>query len=655
MRLLLFPALIALLFCGFVALDINGSSVGALSAKGKPDPALIAGQPRVIRSDEFAISTPMAVGATRNGFPSEEWIGLTPTQLPATAYGGPAGDWTDTFKPFNWGYYLIGPSNGMTFHWWFGILISLIGVFALTRLLVRSDWLSAVAALVATFTPYCAWWSVTPALNLGFAALAGACAIKAGRATSWPKVLGWTVACTYFLLGLVLILYPPWIVSLGWVVAALVIGQYLDWRVPWRRVLAILAMVGGICGVVLVPWYFQNSAAFAAIANTYYPGGRQSGSGEMQWSMLLDAPASFWFAAPGIAIEAPNNLSEFASSWLPIPIAVVAVLCGLYFVRHRWAGAVVGGKTVEQQGRLTRSATPEPAAGKWSLIAVGAAGLLILAWAVLPVPHFIGDITLLSMAPGYRTQLALGFAAILLMIICAGLARGARMPGWLTITWCVAAVGTVASTFWAVRALPPNSSQISSVGLIATAACMTAGFALLAVGRWPRTVGALLAAYCFASWALVNPLYHGLGPLSTDPLVVATQEALRTEPDAVMANFGGSTRDALLQSTGVQPRSFTTFYPDPKLMSVIAPGPGQELLWNNYVNYLWVDDPDAHPAYLKNIQTTLDEFHIDPCSSEAKVLRITWFIADHPLRYSCLKQVDTIKRGTETVYRYRVR
>lgn len=659
-----FPVFVALVFTVLVALDLNGSSIGNFSINPEQDPSLVAGQPRMIRTDEWAIGTPMAIGVARQGFPTQPWIGLTPTKLDVTAYRGPTGGWTEAFHPYNWGYYAFGASRGMAFNWWFGMLASLVGIFALVRLIIGSNWIAGALAAVATFCPYVAWWSCSPALFAGLAAGAGACAIAAGRATTKWRIFGFSLLAGYLLVALVLTLYPPWIVSLVWVVIAMVVGQYIDWRLPWRRLLGIAATAGGLTVAALVPWYLQNRDALALIAGTYYPGQRVSTPGGATWQFLMDAPVNFWMTAENVSLRKSTNLSEIASAWLPLPILAVAAVAAIVLSwqrrsRHSDAQVLAQADTVpELAPRAVSSTVAQPLFGRATVLLTAAVTLFLVLWAVVPLPAIIGKLTLLSSVEGGRMPLALGLGAVLLtaMAAAATATRGRRLPIWLIVTWGVAGIATIGLTLWAAKLIPWRSGSASLLLIAASAAAVAVGFILIATGWFGRTAAVGLVLYCFVSWALVNPLYQGLGPLTSDPLVVATRETLRAEPNAVFANFGYSLTGGLLQASGAQPRSVTTFYPDPTVMNVVAPG--DEKLWNNYVNYVWISDPYVDQAYLTQTKSspTVKELHINPCGSQLRYLGITWIYSDWRMREPCLEPVDIIRRAEhQRVYRYRLK
>jgi len=108
-----------------------------------------------------------------------------------------------------------------------------------------------------------------------------------------------------------------------------------------------------------------------------------------------------------------------------------------------------------------------------------------------------------------------------------------------------------------------------------------------------------------------------------------------------------------VQGSGVVTLSGLTVYPDAAVWLTLAPT--QEEEWNNYGKYTWVADASANPAVIVSSGSTSRVLRIDPCAPQTLALHLDWVVADTDLAsFSCLRPVDTIKRGKTLLYRYRV-
>lgn len=643
----LFPVAVLALFAGLVVAGLSGSSIAVLRATtaGAPvaDPDVLFGTPRPIRADELLITTPLAVSAARQDFPSRPYVGLTRVEQEAFPHGAPTYSWFEVFKPQNWGYLFLGAERGLAVHWWVPFLAALVGVFWLLRALGVGAGLAAPLAVVATMTPYNAWWSSpAPSLLLGYGALAGAAMIAALRSERLLTPLAWGLLGGAATTALFLTLYPPWLVSLDLVIAALVVGYAVDARAGWRRLLLAGAGWAAVVLPVILAWSLTYRDAVSATANTIYPGQRLSVPGEAPFAWLLSAPFNPLLAGDVGATLDPQksgipftNLSEVSASWLPLPVLVSAVL----LVVVRWSSI-----------RSGADGTRRP--GPWTLLALTLVMSVLLAWAVLPLPEWTGTL-FLERVKGIRVPLALGFAAVLVVAIAATRQPPARTRLWDAVPWVATVAATVALSMWASSHLPWDESLVSTKIVLACSAAVAAGFGLVAAGWFPRTAALLLAVFAAWSWSLVNPLYRGLGPLDDDPVVRALRPLAEAGTGDVAMVFGDPKLVALVRASGLQSLGGTTPYPDADLMRRLTPG--QPTLWNNYATYRWVADPAADRVTIRQVFGSSMELRVDPCSPEITALGASWAVSDRPIEVPCLVPRQEITAGNLTRYVYTVR
>jgi len=643
-----FPIVVTVLFVLLVGADVNGSSIGILHAGSRHDPALIAGTPRGIRADEYAITTPLAVSDVRQGFPAKPLVGMTETEQTAIPHGAPTKQWSEVFKPHDWGYLFLGAARGLAVHWWLPYLLALLGVYWLLLSLGFDALTSAALSTATTMTPYNAWWTApSSVMVVGYATVAAAACCRAISATTPRGRLAYGAAAGAATTALVLTLYPPWVLSVGLVAAAAVVGYAFDARPRLRAlVLPVAAFL-----VVLIPsvtgWYLQNRAAIKVITATYYPGHRLSKAGEASFAYLLDAPLNPLFSGSAggslrtTGVRAATNLSETSAGWLPLPLLLAGIVALVVIVVHRRPAADDAAAAEQTSGVV---------AGRWTATAVAVVLAVLAAWAILPLPDWTGSV-LLDRVKGTRVPEALALATVLLLAIV-----GSRRPGrsnrLVAAGWAAAAIATVALTVWSARQIPWNQAKAPLFTVVVLALLVAVPFALIGSGWFPRVGAVVLAVFAFWSWALVNPLYHGLGPLSTDTLT----RAMRTLPGVHSGDrvevFGKSRTVALVRAAGLQVASGVTFYPNVPIMESLAPD--QPHYWNNYIVYTWVPDPGA-AVPIHQIHGTSMELHVSPCDPRILSLGIKWAVADRPLQGDCLSPVDVVHTRARDYYRYRVR
>ena len=647
----IFPIVVLLLFVVLVALDLSGSSISLLVPAGQRD-GLLAGQPRVVRSDELVVRTPIAISSVEQEFPASPWIGLAQTDQAATAHGGPTREWSTIFKPQDWGYLVLGSSHGLSFSWWWSFAVCLWGCYALFGVIMRTPSLAALLAVVATFTPYSAWWTAPPpSLILGYAAGIGAVLIVAWSAVRRRSAFAAVLVASAISVAFALALYPPWQVSIALVVALTCLGVALDRRLAWTRIAWTAAATVSLAGAALVAWYADHAAAIAAIVGTYYPGGRVSQAGGADLASMLDAPLNFWMARrPGSTLgSAPGsnaNLSEAASTWLSLPVLLLVIAgCVVVVAAHLRAR-----RARAQHG--ARDAAAVPYGPPWTLAMVSVAAILLLAWAFLPLPSVVGSVTLLNRVPPVRVWLALGLAALLQAAAASMIQRRPAWPAW---SLAAAAALTGATALWASVNLPWDTSRVPAAFVAVSGTLLGIGFALLTTSRWARYGAALLCVLAVTSWSLVNPVQRGLGGVATDPLVSELRALAGARDNPRVEVFGNFYTVAKVRIAGLQSLSGVTFYPDSALMALLAPT--QEALWNNYAKYLWEPAAPGSPAVISQDQGSRMKLEIDPCDPVLlSYAHPGWAVSAQPLDgASCLDEVSVVQMDGEQEYRiYRV-
>lgn len=648
--------LVVLAAAGVLTLKgLNGSSVGALyDAPGVflRQPALVHGVAQRVRSDEFALWTPNLVSNVRQRFPLERQQGLTTAVQPATNVSPLARDWSELFKPYDWALLAGFPlQNAFSARWWGMLLVGLLGVYALLLVLTRRVAVSAGLTLVAVFTPACAWWTNQPAPIIG--SLAGASALlvlgMTARRRRWAVAAG--LGAGYLAVMAVFLLYPPWILTVGMVCGAVVVGAAIDRRVPWKR----LALLGACALAVVVPalgaWGVQSREAIEATRATYYPGQRVNHAGGAVPAWMFSAPSSYIIThgtsnvirAPFTASNGdvlPPNQSEVSSPWMPLPLLVVTVGMAWAVLRRRRAGASAQPAPIDPPER----GDPPPV---WATVALAAVTALLLSWAFLPLPQFVGSVTLLSQVPGRRMIVPLGWAAVLSVALGyrlagEGLRRRLLVPAVVVgaLAWAGLMTAALMSFTYGVPVVAP---VWRTVAWITAAMVVGVGLTLLG-GRW-GAASLVAGVVAFLVYAPVNPLYRGLGPLQHDPLVIALREIVAEEPAIPTVVFGKQNTIAITTSAGVTMFSGVTPYPDRDFWQRWAPD--QEVTWNRYANWWWEADTSLEGDGLELEPFTgpsIMTLRANPCGAFFRELGVRLVVSEQQVASPCLTQVRAVER-----------
>lgn len=643
----IFPVVVLAIFATLTSTNVNGTSIAVYSSNPTGD-GLIAGMPQPVRTDEFLLKTPNAISSDEQGLPSRMWIGLSEVDQVVAAGGGPTRDWSTLFKPQDWGFVLFDAGHGVAWNWWWFFAICLWACYLLFGVLTRRPGLSAAAAVAATFTPYSAWWT-GPSQTLGYAALTTALALLAWQVRSrmWATVAA--VGAGLVGSAFAILLYPPWQVSLVWILSATCVGFWVDRRISWRRVAWTTAVVVITAGSIVGLWFAQHAGALRAIAGTYYPGQRVTESGSGSWAVLFDAPVNFWMDRVGTTLGAGLNQSEAASSWFPLPVMILVVVAAIILVaeRRRRGPATSAIESPIAESTHDRDGRALPV---WTILCLAISTALLMLWTFVPLPSWIGRLTLLSTVQPSRTNLALGLSAMLTMALAANLPRLRtwRWP-WLTIATLV----TAALTLWSANSLPWNVDELSMRMVVFVGLVFGLCFVWM-LGPWRRTIGAVaVGVFAFVSWAPVNPLQVGISPLTDSSIARELRTTTAGATNTRTMVFGDLGTVARVRAAGLQSVSGTTPYPDSELMEKLAPT--QKRLWNNYAQYNWVAGEPGASARITRLGGSQFQLTISPCDPVLlREVSPRWAVSLAPLDASCLSEQATVEEGSATFHIYSV-
>ena len=146
--------------------EVNGSSIGMwnkyLPNGNEVSDGVLLGSSKPIRTDEWAVSTPMAFSQYNGGKDSFSYFSKvirgTSTDT-FIVYGQAVKDIAMVFRPFYLGYLIFSQGRGLSF-FWCGRLIALFMVtFELGMLLTKKNKkLSVIMAALVSFAPVVQWW-----------------------------------------------------------------------------------------------------------------------------------------------------------------------------------------------------------------------------------------------------------------------------------------------------------------------------------------------------------------------------------------------------------------------------------------------------------------------------------------------------------------
>ncbi|PAT37265.1 DUF7657 domain-containing protein [Vandammella animalimorsus] len=362
------------------------------------DAQLLYGQAQAVRSDEWLVVTPLAISQAHA---TPRWPGINPlhgwpgqNMHVVGMTGVPIAHWATLARPATWGFFVLPLRQALAWAWWLPFFLCFATLWWLLRRTFALPWRQA--ALLATSVSasgYAVSWSGWPAYAIGLAAAVTLAAqqllrsrgpIQAGLAA---VALGWAGA------ALVLLLYPAWQVPLGYLMALL--GLAWAWQqrqqlpmlqAPQWRALGLTAALAALtAAALLLAWLNEGGPAIEALRQTIYPGARSTDLGGYvdPWHLLKGMTnlvtlhtSSLW--------SIPSDSGGYIYVLPPLALAT-ALRC--------WA--------------LRR--VDAMALALWLFIA------WLLAYMFIGLPGWLSKASLWSLAPAFRTDIALGLAQALVL------------------------------------------------------------------------------------------------------------------------------------------------------------------------------------------------------------------------------------------------
>jgi len=644
----------------------SGTSVGSIRvaqvrAQHVQDPSLVAGTPRPIRSDEWNVSTPLVIAQSHHGFPRYTADGLGRHDL-AVVLDIPNRDWSTAFKPYNLPFLVLDVEHAFAARWWLLALLILLPAYGLMLLLTGRMALAILFSLALYLSPFIHWWYLVITLatvGLGLFALACFLAAQYRASRIWRMVF--LAGSAYGLVGFALVFYPPFQVPVALVLAAVGVGWVIAQRSEGRSpslggVAGDLAAVGLASGVVLALFYLSHKSTIAAITGTVYPGRRRITGGHGSLLQLFSAPFDLAVASHGATLSPASNESELSSFVMLAPF----VLLQLFRLRLR--------------DLASRHLIP--------LVAAGAAFATLLVWYFISLPGVIAKVLFLDRVPPSRAVVGIGLADLLVVFFflstrpngpaaaaaaaAAGTRTGtgtgdsvveprtvARERLWRERTGAITCAAlALAFSIWIGNQLATSfpGLQLTRHQLLFISGCF-ALTVLLILLRKALAGGVMLVALSAVLSLGVNPVYRGLGDLTSSPLVT-TAVSLDASSHRTWLSFAGDGNTELVAS-GVRTINAVSFYPDAKAWRLLDPAGAQSEAWNRYANVVFAPRADAGPPTISLVQLDVVKVEVYPCDRVLDAFDVGFIVSRAPLTLPCLSPAAELTHHGTPLYVYR--
>ncbi|HKA17330.1 MAG TPA: hypothetical protein VKN18_03350 [Blastocatellia bacterium] len=520
---------------------------------------------REIRWDELVIATPWALSqlSHRPRFPViNKNIGNGQNML-VTPHA-PVLHIATLARPATWGYFFLGAQRGLAWYWWFQPFACFTVLWLLFEIALAGN--SPIAAFGAFWycnSAYVICWSLWPSHVTFFAALACLAAYHLLHSEKQSVRLTSSVLLGLSIPGFIMFLYPPWQVPVAYFViilfVALVVREKfyvsISTRLKQRRLYILVAMLIG--AALTLSWLITCLPDLRAMSDAVYPGRRISLGGDYTPTLLLKGTYNFEtiYRAPVALL----NQSEASSFYYLFPAALIA----LVFARDlRIRLGVVG----------------------WAMVYYLIIALIFL---FVGFPPILSKITLLSYVPGYRGDLGIGLASILLtirvLIISTQQQREGAVSRWKNIWPIAVAVAVALLLLGHAYDLMKETEGFPSRRLGVLTALVGGVVSYLLLAGLKKSFCAIVGVIVLGTSALFNPLSTDLSHLYDSEL---SREIIRLNKESsappLWVCFGGAHTGALITILGGRSMSGIQWPPQLSMWRTLDPARLYEKFYNQY-------------------------------------------------------------------------
>ena len=594
---------------------------------GSPETrGLVAGTPRQIRMDDYAVGAPWIISNGLNGYPTEnESLG----GLKSALLNAPAKHPISIFKPGFWGFFMFDLERGYAWMYTLGPFVLLSCAFLFFLLVTKNQYfLSLTGALTLLFSSGTASWTFIPAFMTGLACLAFVTTIYVLKAQQTKTIIVSGFFLIYAIAAYLLTLYPPYQVPLSYLFFLMLIGYIINERhtiFPIKRIpIKVLSLLGTtiIAGVIFYVFRSDIQETITAVTNTVYPGKRSETGGT---GFIANWYSEYyrWFFSDTKLPKSWLNFCEMAHYLNFVPL-IIPLSIALFF----------------QNKRID-----------WMIAGASVFVILMLIWIEVGFPKSIATSTLMSMSPTRRTQIPMGIGSIILLFSYLGhLKSKVSLSTPLTVTFILAAIGFVVYT--AYVNINDSDGLIVAYQTFIPVLFFT-GMNILLI--FSINIPYRTLVFCFGILIYLipnfrlNPISQGLSPITENIFYKSVRQLVEQDPDARWIVNGNQFVTYMVTATGAKQITGVKFIPDRKhIFSVLDPKMKRDSAYNRYAHVVfnsYITGTGQDTVILANQYEDGYVIAMDPCSPKLKQLNVKYMVFDHatqPVETRCMKEIVTL-------------
>lgn len=637
-----FPYILLILVLLLSAFKINGSSVGMyhqLIYGGEKNSNLLLGEPRPIRSDEWAVETPLIASQAKNGLQHTNTL-IGSGEEVSLIYSSPSNHWINLFRPQNMAFYVLPFENAYAFRWWIRGAFLMLATYLLLLVITRKDiFLSVCGALIMFFTPFIQWWySVMAVESLSYFFFILFFLTQVLKRSSLSRRIIFTIFLSYFTICFALILYPPFQIPLVILGVLFALGYSLQNKYFFeRKYLLHIALCGVLfavlVGSVLALFYLDFKDLIHTISSTSYPGQRIIKGGNFSHFVLLSGV--FGYLLQKKYVQVPSILSNQSEAATFFFVSLFTVPVMLYSIIKRY---------------LT-----EKRIDYIFIVLLAYFGICML-WFFGGLTGILGKVLFLKLVQESRLIIGLGAASFIgafYFITNVDIKQIARNIDYRIAALVISFI-TFLTYFYVGYFYKVNfPSFISSTKTIVLIALIASGITLFLLWSKERLFALSLIAFSIFSALTVNPLYIGLKPLINSDLsqkLTAIEDS--NEGKDSWAIFDNGIYGEYLVANGIRSVDSTHLYPLFPLWNTLDPDSSHKEYYNRYAHVMFLPIKDEEKIEYYNPAGDTVFVSISPCNKKFDSLKVNFFVFAEEVNYGCIRKKETLEYPTQKWYVY---
>ena len=627
-KLNIFLGLCVGMFLILSLLKIHGSSVAAwndrLPEGSTSTKNIIAGTPKVIRMDEYAVLTPFTLSQVQKGFPiKNESIGGENAPLMSFV---PIKHFVTLFRPNFWGYFFLSTEQGFAWAWNFKALGILIAMTLMFMLLTGNNfWLSVFGAVWMLYSSGTQWWYSTSLPDSIFSsAILFTCGVYLIFSKKTSSIIISTFCFILFSVYYATILYPPYQLPLAYFIILLLIGyvvQNYNKALIFNKMylklgFGTIALAG--FGIVMFKFYLDIKPTVDVMMNTAYPGKRFDLGGAGFTSNMFSEYYHLFI-----------NNENFPQIWVNIcemshylNFAPVIIGCIIWYYAN------------------TRKIN-------YLLLIPSLFIIFLLIWIKVGFPEFLAKLTLMSISPPKRTQIPFGIANVILAVIYVSQLKKMRIENLPISKTLIASI--IIIFFVAITAATNDSSsnhffktpQLVIGVLLFSLANILLLFPIQFKFRELTFMGIITIS--LIPNFMVNPIAKGLYPITEHSIHLKVKEIAQKDPQKRWLVMGNQFLGYMAQTAGVDVLGGVKYVPDLKTMKVIDGKYHRDSVYNRYAHTVFSSFIDGKDSTIVALNFE-DGYSIglDGCSPRLKQLNVKYVLFEkqpQPVEVRCMTKI----------------